>query len=385
MKYDDAEYYFLNFTTDLPNEAGGRHIGLFLEWAILRGLGGSEVRDTAAQLLRGELSPSDLIFDYCDGKLMDSDLSEEGNAFAASYYETHHLNDIATALNVDDDDDDALFAAELTPQRHRRVHWQLDQRYSDWRRQFGLPGKEALLQCVLTVVSPVVEAAGFARKPANTWSQVAEYATFQREDAAGEQTFNLIAVDHPASFYGIRVAFTVHLQALYDKLCDEMRADMEVPVSSLQYAAEIPFVPFAQGWNGYTQTYINSDAGFWIWREEDIEPLAQWLAQRLSDFALPLLRRLNTVESVAQAYAATPLSASPIYDAASPYAALLAAEMAHHPRLDAMLDETERMLQSLPQRRHLQAGALKLIARIRARRGAARPVQPKGRGPRDRW
>ncbi len=38
MKIDDAEIYFLNFETDLDNEAGGTHIGMFLGWAVQRGL-----------------------------------------------------------------------------------------------------------------------------------------------------------------------------------------------------------------------------------------------------------------------------------------------------------------------------------------------------------
>lgn len=37
-KYDDAEYCFLNFETDLENEAGGTHIGMYLAWAAHRKL-----------------------------------------------------------------------------------------------------------------------------------------------------------------------------------------------------------------------------------------------------------------------------------------------------------------------------------------------------------
>ena len=98
MKYDDAEYYFLNFETDLPNENGGRHIGLFLEWAILRGLASAELMQHASALRSGETLGLDLLFDQCDGKLMDEDLGDEGNAFAADYYEAHHLDDFIAAM-----------------------------------------------------------------------------------------------------------------------------------------------------------------------------------------------------------------------------------------------------------------------------------------------
>ena len=38
MKYDDAETCFLNFETELENEAGGTHAGMYLAWAALNGL-----------------------------------------------------------------------------------------------------------------------------------------------------------------------------------------------------------------------------------------------------------------------------------------------------------------------------------------------------------
>jgi hypothetical protein len=53
MKYDDAENYFLNFTTDLPIENGGRAIALCLEWAILRGLANEELSKYTADLRSG--------------------------------------------------------------------------------------------------------------------------------------------------------------------------------------------------------------------------------------------------------------------------------------------------------------------------------------------
>lgn len=382
MKYDDAEYYYLNFTTDLPNEAGGRHIGLFLEWAVLRGLASEELNEQASPLRSGATNYSDLLFDHCDGKLMDDDLGPEGNAFAADYYEKYHLDDVAAALNVEDEeDDDAFFAAELTPQRHRRVLWQLDRRYSDWRRQFGLLDKEALLERVLAIIAPAAEAAGFPRVAPSGFGTHHAFATFERRNGADAQRCDLIAIDHSEWFYGVRVECAVYLEALYDKLYAEKTVDLEI-ASSTQYAAEIPFTGFAQGWHGPTQTYLQGDHGFWIFRDEDIEPLAQWLATRLRDFALPVLRELSSVATLAQAYATTPLSASPIHDARDAYAALLAAEMVQHPRLDAMLDETEQALRTPG--RHLtayEAGQLKLIARIRARRGPARLP----RSPRDRW
>ena len=86
MKYDDSEYYFLEFTTDLPTEYGGRHMALFLDWAVRRGLASAPLMQHAEALRRGDIAALDLLFDACDGKLTPEDLNDEGNAFARRYY-----------------------------------------------------------------------------------------------------------------------------------------------------------------------------------------------------------------------------------------------------------------------------------------------------------
>ena len=368
MKYDDAEYYFLNFETGLPNENGGRHMGLFLEWVILRGLASAELMQSADAVRSGSTTGLDLLFDHCDGKLLDQELGEEGNAFAVDYYEKHHLADFIAAMNLDADAEvDAIFGADLTQQRHDRVLWQLDRRYSDWRRKFGLPNKEALLERLLAAVKPAVEAAGFPHVPNDTWGSHEKRVTFARRGEWGEQCFELIAVDSPEWFYGVRVRFSVHIPDLYKAICAEKRADMG-SVTSLQDSARIPFARFAQGWSGPFDDYSN-DPGLWIFRDEDIEPFARSLAERVCSFSLPVLRGLDDVDALALEYGRKPAGSSPIHDPRDPYAALLAAEMGRHPRLGAMLDEAEQAIVALSprERRFDQDGALKLIPRIRER------------------
>lgn len=368
MKYDDAEYYFLNFETDLPNENGGRHIGLFLEWAILRGLASTEHMEHASALRSGEASGLDLLFDQCDGKLMDEDLGDEGNLFAADYYEAHHLDDFIAAMNLDADAGvDEIFGADLNRQRHRRVLWQLDRRYSDWRRKAGLPNKEALLERLVAVIGPAVEAVGFPRVVDDGWGTHEKRMSFARQGEWGEQRFDLVAVDIPEWFYGVRAKLTVDIPRLYDALYAEKREDFGI-ASIVQFGASIPFERIAEGWSGSLDDY-GHDHGFWIFRDEDIEPFAQWLATRLRSFALPLLRGLDGIDALALEYGAKPPSASPIHDPQDPYAALLSAEMARHPRLGAMLDETEQAVRAIDvsARSNLQHGALSLIARIRER------------------
>jgi len=48
MKYDDAEFCFLNFETELANEKGGTHTGMYLAWAAQRGLLGESFADPSA-------------------------------------------------------------------------------------------------------------------------------------------------------------------------------------------------------------------------------------------------------------------------------------------------------------------------------------------------
>jgi hypothetical protein len=87
MKYDDAEFYFLNFETDLPQKAGGTHIGFYLAWLLLKGHADDELADSVEVLRTRRATGCDVLFDRCDGKLIDDDLDEEGNGFTAAYYE----------------------------------------------------------------------------------------------------------------------------------------------------------------------------------------------------------------------------------------------------------------------------------------------------------
>lgn len=372
MKYDDAEYYFLNFETDLPNENGGQHMGLFLEWAVLRGLASDELMTRSEALRRGETTGLDLLFDHCDGKLWDGDLNDEGNAFAVDAYERWGMVDFIDAMNCTaESSGDEIFGAELTRQRHDRVLWQWDRRYSDWLRQFGLPDKDALLERLLFAIQPVAEAAGFPRLAHNARGSHQVAATFECATAWGCQRLEVAAVDIPQWFYGVRVRLYMHHKQVYDAICNEKQRDQGM-TSSLQTCAEVSFASLAEGWDGPLHDYLMRDCGFWIFRDAQIEAFASWLAGRLRSFALPTLRSLDGIDSLALAYGTRPMSASPIYEPRDPYAALLSAEMARHPRLGQMLAETETAIRAAEsgQLTWDQESALRLIERIRERNRA---------------
>lgn len=369
MKYDDAEYYFLDFTSDLPNENGGRHIGLFLEWAIQRGLAAEKFREQALALRSGATTGLDILFDRCDGKLYSDDLNDEGNAFAAACYRNQFMPDFVEAMNVDKGATaDEIFGVELTRQRQDRVLWQLDRRYAEWRHKaMGLlPDKETLSERVLAVIGPVAEAAGFPFIDELSWGSHSVYRRFARRGAWGSHGFTVVA-DVSSGFYGVRLEFAVDIGRVREAVYREKSIDLGI-VTAIQPAATIPFARFAEGWNGPVQVYDMRSPGFWIFRDEDIAPLAQWLAERLRRFALPLLRGLDGVDALALAYGTRPLTASTIHDSYDGYAALLSVEMARHPRLGAILDEAEQSLRA--QKKELswhQKGCLQLIGRIRSR------------------
>jgi Sel1 repeat len=104
MKYDDSEYFFLNFETDLDNHAANTHSGMYLAWAVHAGLtrvdptDESWTRAVAATQAR-QLTGANLLSDMCDGKLTDMEFNAEGNAFTAQYYEKDFHHDYARVFD----------------------------------------------------------------------------------------------------------------------------------------------------------------------------------------------------------------------------------------------------------------------------------------------
>jgi hypothetical protein len=92
MKYDDASWHYGadSFPKDQPEEHGATHIGLFLRWCFVKGWAGalhmSEEPAAVAAVIRGDLTGTKFLLDYCDGKFTNEDLTAEGSAFAEQYY-----------------------------------------------------------------------------------------------------------------------------------------------------------------------------------------------------------------------------------------------------------------------------------------------------------
>lgn len=142
MKYDDSEYYFLNFETDLDNEAANTHIGMYLAWALLSGLGpsgdaGREWESDIAQLRARQTTGGQLLSDRCDGKLTSAEFNDEGNAFTAGYYEQQFHHDYARVFGSQipstGHDADDICSVPDTWANFSLLQPVLDRRLATWR------------------------------------------------------------------------------------------------------------------------------------------------------------------------------------------------------------------------------------------------------------
>ena len=138
MAYDRADWHYGgDYPEGLPPENGGTHIGMFLAWAIHRGLEGAIHHEDAADeqalaaVRERRMTGREFLINQCDEKFWEDDLSEEGNRFARSYYATNRYYE----------DYEAALAASLPTLYHVEDSWGnfdkistvLDRRYQEWK------------------------------------------------------------------------------------------------------------------------------------------------------------------------------------------------------------------------------------------------------------
>ena len=138
MKYDDASWHYSgNFPEDLPDKAGATHTGMFLAWALLAGLAGELIIDEFPEFLGKlrdrSLTPGELFFDLCDGKFIDEDLNEVGNAFAQDYFDFQkgkYLKDYEAAFGGVGP---TLYHVVDSWENFDRLKPVLDRRFTEWK------------------------------------------------------------------------------------------------------------------------------------------------------------------------------------------------------------------------------------------------------------
>lgn len=138
MKYDDASWHSGgDFPADLPPEAAATHTGMFVSWALLSGLTGEiyvdDFPEGIPELQTRTITPGAFFLRFCDGKFTDEDLSEEGNSFAASYFDFdtgQYLADYEAVLGSELPD---LYYVADTWANFDIIRPILDQRLLAWR------------------------------------------------------------------------------------------------------------------------------------------------------------------------------------------------------------------------------------------------------------
>ena len=141
MKYDDASWHSEGkFPSGLPEEAAATHSGMFLAWALLRGMVGEEhaedFADDLNELKSRKVTPGAYLL-RLDGKFTDEELNEEGNAFAAAYFDFEKGQYIK--------DYEKILAKGLPSAYHVADTWEnfdrlqpiLDKRFKAWRSKQG--------------------------------------------------------------------------------------------------------------------------------------------------------------------------------------------------------------------------------------------------------
>ncbi|UWZ86180.1 DUF7832 domain-containing protein [Occallatibacter riparius] len=138
MKYDDASWHYGgNFPSGLPDKAGATHAGMFVAWALLSGLAGELIVDEFPQFIEKlrdrSLTPGQLFFNLCDGKFIDEDLNDVGNAFAQDYFNFQkgkYLKDYEATLG---EGAATLYHVADSWENFDRLKPVLDRRFTEWK------------------------------------------------------------------------------------------------------------------------------------------------------------------------------------------------------------------------------------------------------------
>ncbi len=124
-----------NFPEELPYEAGGTHIGMFLAWIIDHGLVGQVHIENSSESItlvkQRKMTGVDFLIHECDGKFWEQDLNDEGLAFAKFYYESNrYLEDYETALG---NNDETLYHIRDTWSNFDKVAPYISKAFSSWK------------------------------------------------------------------------------------------------------------------------------------------------------------------------------------------------------------------------------------------------------------
>jgi hypothetical protein len=133
--YDEVDWHTGDdFPADLDASAARTHMGMFLRWAVQRGLESQLLKDMyPAQLhaLRnGTMKGSEAVRQCCDDKLTSDDFAPLGNAFAQAYYEAMYLDDY---VDLSDDALPSIYHEPDTAAKYALIRDLLDDHFQAWK------------------------------------------------------------------------------------------------------------------------------------------------------------------------------------------------------------------------------------------------------------
>ncbi len=132
-----------DFPEELPDEAGGTHIGFFIYWLLSRGFAGDElladeitVQDIS-MVSSGGMTGRQFLFKNCDGKLWDVDISVSIIKFVKWYYgENKYYEDLEGCL----DKYETIYHADDSLENAKNIAKIIDDRYKKWTSKIAQQG-----------------------------------------------------------------------------------------------------------------------------------------------------------------------------------------------------------------------------------------------------
>ncbi len=125
-----------NFPNDLPSEAGGTHIGMFIAWVISNNLEGNlhktDSIESIGNVKSRKITGRDFLIKECDEKFWEDDLNSEGLEFAKHYYESNtYYRDYEAALVTNEP---TLYHIQDTWDNYDKLAKYIDSAFKEWRK-----------------------------------------------------------------------------------------------------------------------------------------------------------------------------------------------------------------------------------------------------------
>ncbi len=123
-----------DFPENLPEEAGGTHIGMYLTWIIDNDLVSEELKKECQEMIisvkRRELDGRSFLIEQCDTKFWTSDLNIEGVEFTNYYYSKAYMKDYEELLGANFN---SLYEVPNSWESYELISLRIDSRFKNWK------------------------------------------------------------------------------------------------------------------------------------------------------------------------------------------------------------------------------------------------------------